>query len=256
MKNLRNEFFHRLLIDRGVKKGLRVLDVGCGLGDISIMAAELVGEAGEVVGFDISPEALAAAKKAVEEKCLSKVTFIQADIMELPKNLGVFDLIVGRRVLMYQNNAAQSIGHLLPFLSENGKMIFQESDGIAASFSSPMLPLHAKALNWIWSVVTKEGGNTHIGRQLYQEMKNAGLRISILRAEAILHTCESGSDLGWVAKMMAPRMFKHKVVRAEELEVETLELRLQEELQKSNIPFIRDMAFGICAEAGNGQDKQ
>jgi hypothetical protein len=127
-------------------------------------------------------------------------------------------------------------------------MVFQESDRVAASFSSPMLPLHTKVLNWIWDTVTKEGGNTHIGMQLYSEMKNAGLRISLLRAEAILHTYESGSDLGWAAKMMASRMFKHSIVTAKELDVETLEDRLREERKKSNAPFVRDMAFGICAE--------
>jgi hypothetical protein len=79
-------------------------------------------------------------------------------------------------------------------------------------------------------------------------MKNAGLRILLLRAEAILHTYESGSDLGWVAKMMAPRMINHNVVAAEELDIETLEDRLRNELKESNTPFIRDMAFGICAE--------
>lgn len=247
MDNLRNEFFHRLLIDSGIKKGMRVLDVGCGTGDLSIMAAELVGDTGEVVGFDISQDALVVAKRAAGEKCLSKVTFIQTDIAELPDNLGVFDEIIGRRVLMYQNNTAQSIYNLLPFLSENGKMVFQESDYIVTSFSFPMLPLHTKVQNWIWDTVTKEGGNTHIGMQLYSEMKNAGLRILLLRAEAILHTYESGSDLGWVAKTMASRMIKHNVVLAEELDIETLEDRLQDERKKSNTPFIRDMAFGICA---------
>jgi ubiquinone/menaquinone biosynthesis C-methylase UbiE len=251
MDNSRNDFFHRLLVDSGIKNAVRVLDVGCGTGDTSIMAAELAGDTGEVVGFDISLDALVAAKKAVNEKCLSKVTFIQADIAELPNDLGVFDMIIGRRVLMYQNNAARSICNLLPFLSKNGKMIFQESDCMLTSLGSPMLPLHTKVQNWIWNTVIKEGGNPHIGMQLHQEMKNAGLRVSLLRAEAILHTFESGSDLGWVAKMMAPRMFKHNVVGVDELDVETLEYRLREELKNNNIPFIRDMAFGICAETGN-----
>ena len=248
MDNLRDEFFHRLLIDSGIKKGMRVLDVGCGAGDLSIMASELMGDDGEVIGFDISQDALAAAKKAVNEKCLSSVTFILADITKLPDNLGVFDLIIGRRVLMYQRNTAQSIDSLLLFLSRNGKMVFQESDCIVTSFNSPMLPLHTKVLNWMLDTVTKEGANTHIGMQLYSEMKNAGMRISLLRAEAILHTHESGSDLGWVAKMMVSRMCKQGVVTAEELDVETLEDRLREERKKSNVPFVRDMAFGICAE--------
>ncbi|MDR0409017.1 MAG: class I SAM-dependent methyltransferase [Spirochaetaceae bacterium] len=248
MDILRNEFFHRLLIDSGIKKGIRVLDVGCGAGDLSIMAAELVGGSGEVTGVDISQDALAAAKKLIVEKCISNVRFIQADIAKLPNNIGVFDVIMGRRVLMYQSNASQTIEGLLPFLSENGKMIFQESERMADSFNFSMLPLHSKIQNWIWDTVEKEGGNSHIGMQLYSEMKNAGLKISLLRAEAILHTYESGSDLGWAAKMMASRMIEHNVVTAEELNVETLEYRLMNELKNSNIPFIRDIAFGICAE--------
>jgi ubiquinone/menaquinone biosynthesis C-methylase UbiE len=248
MDNPRDEFFRRLLIDSGVRKGMRVLDVGCGTGGLSVMASELVGDAGEVVGFDISQDALAAAKKAVRDKRISTVTFILADIAKLPDNLGLFDVIIGRRVLMYQTNTARSIDSLLLFLSRNGKMVFQESDCAAASFISPMLPLHTKVQNWIWDTVAKEGGNTHIGMRLYSEMKNAGLRISLLRAEAILHTYESGSDLGWVAQIMAPRMFKHGVVTAEALDAETLEDRLRDERKKSDAPFVRDMAFGICAE--------
>jgi hypothetical protein len=119
---------------------------------------------------------------------------------------------------------------------------------MAASFSSPMLPLHTKALNWTWDTVAKEGGNIHIGTRLYSEMKSAGLSISLLRAEVILHTYESGSDLGWVVKMMAPRIIAHNVASAEELDIETLEDRLQAERKSNAVPFIRDMAFGICAE--------
>jgi cyclopropane fatty-acyl-phospholipid synthase-like methyltransferase len=38
------------LRDGGIAEGMRVIDVGCGAGDVSFMAAELVGESGEVVG--------------------------------------------------------------------------------------------------------------------------------------------------------------------------------------------------------------
>jgi ubiquinone/menaquinone biosynthesis C-methylase UbiE len=172
MDNLRNEFFRRLLIDSGIGKGMRILDVGCGTGNLSIMASELMGDTGEVIGFDISPEALAKARKAVAEKSLSTAAFVQSDIAELPDNFGVFDMIIGRRVLMYQSDVSKAIGSLLPFLAKNGKMVFQESDCRAASFSSPALPLHTKALNWIWDTVAKEGGNIHIGTQLYSEIND------------------------------------------------------------------------------------
>jgi ubiquinone/menaquinone biosynthesis C-methylase UbiE len=248
IKLLRNEFTQRLLADCGLEKGMRVLDVGCGSGDVGIMVAEMVGDSGEVVGFDISEDALSIARNAARKKHIPIVRFIQADISELPKNIGAFDAIIGRRVLMYQNDPAQSIDCLLPYLKANGKIIFQESDCMAASFHVDSMPLHAKVQNWTWGTVAKEGGNIHIGRQLYSLMKNAKLNILLTRAEAILHTSESGSDFGQVAKMMGPRMISQGVVTAEEISTSTLEDRLQLELSGSDTPFIRDMAFGICAK--------
>jgi hypothetical protein len=149
---------------------------------------------------------------------------------------------------MYLDDAAQGINSLLPHLAANGKMIFQESDCMASSFCAQSMPLHTKVQAWIWDTVVKEGGDIHIGRRLYSLMRNAGLKILQTRAEAILHTYESGSDLGWVAKMMAPRMISLGVVTSEEMDAGTLEDRLQAELKESGAPFIRDMAFGVCAE--------
>jgi hypothetical protein len=48
--------------------------------------------------------------------------------------------------------------------------------------------------------------------------------------------------------MMTPRMISHGVVTAEEMDADTLEDRLQLERKESDMPFIRDMAFGVCAE--------
>ena len=45
----------------GIRPGMRVLDLGCGAGDVAFVAANLVGPDGEVVGVDRSPEALARA---------------------------------------------------------------------------------------------------------------------------------------------------------------------------------------------------
>jgi ubiquinone/menaquinone biosynthesis C-methylase UbiE len=212
------------------------------------MASGLAGDNGEVLGVDISENAVTAARNTVREKHISTVEFIQADVNKLPDGIGLFDAVIGRRVLMYLNDAAQTINKLLPYLKTNGKMIFQESDCVASSFHTDSMPLHAKVQTWIWNTVAKEGGNIHIGRQLYSLMKNAGLKIILTRAEAILHTSESGSDFGWVAKAMIPRMISQGVVTAEEMDADTLEDRLQSELNGSNTPFIRDVAFGICAE--------
>src|SRR4029434_1821163 len=52
-----------LLQRAGIGPGMRVLDLGCGAGDVSILAATLVGSSGSVVGVDLSAEAIAGAPK-------------------------------------------------------------------------------------------------------------------------------------------------------------------------------------------------
>ena len=54
----------KLLHRAGVSTGMRVLDLGCGTGGVSMLAASLVGPRGSVVGIDQSPEAIALARKA------------------------------------------------------------------------------------------------------------------------------------------------------------------------------------------------
>src|ERR1700731_5385526 len=51
----------RLLREAGVAPGMRVLDLGCGTGDVALLAAELVGPNGAVVGIDRNGDALSAA---------------------------------------------------------------------------------------------------------------------------------------------------------------------------------------------------
>src|SRR3984893_7465452 len=62
--------------DAGIIPGMRVLDVGSGVGDVSFLVADLVGEAGEVVGVDRSPNALAAARSRAIAQSRHNVLFL------------------------------------------------------------------------------------------------------------------------------------------------------------------------------------
>ena len=52
----------RVFRKAGIKEGMHVLDLGCGAGDVSFLAAELVGPTGSVVGIDVDPGVLAVAR--------------------------------------------------------------------------------------------------------------------------------------------------------------------------------------------------
>ena len=62
---------------------MRVLDVGSGTGAVAFLAADLVGPSGEVVGTDIAPAAISAARKAAIAGGQAQVSFREGDPGEM-----------------------------------------------------------------------------------------------------------------------------------------------------------------------------
>jgi ubiquinone/menaquinone biosynthesis C-methylase UbiE len=65
----------RLLREAGLQEGMRVLDLGCGTGAVSLLAAEIVGPSGSVVGIDQSADAIAKAEECTREAKLQQSSF-------------------------------------------------------------------------------------------------------------------------------------------------------------------------------------
>jgi ubiquinone/menaquinone biosynthesis C-methylase UbiE len=124
---LLDPFTRRLLADAGVSRGMAVLDLGCGAGDVSLLAAELVGEEGWVVGVDNNTSALEVAQARAEAADLSQVSFQSADIHELA-DTQQFDAIVGRLILQHIPEPATLLRQLLAHLRSGGLVAFQEYD--------------------------------------------------------------------------------------------------------------------------------
>jgi ubiquinone/menaquinone biosynthesis C-methylase UbiE len=57
----------RLLRNAGIEAGMRILDLGCGAGDVAMLAVELVGPEGAIVGIDRNQEVLNVAKERARE---------------------------------------------------------------------------------------------------------------------------------------------------------------------------------------------
>ena len=158
------------------------------------------GNTGEVIGFDSNEAAILATRDLVIKKQVVNTNFLMAEIGKLPHDIGQFDVIVGRRVLMYQQDATFTIKSLLPYLKTNGLVIFQESDSMGSYNGTDLMSLHTQVQTWIWDTVKKEGGDVHMGMNLYSAFTQAGLTISQIRAEAVLQTPETDRDLAWVAQ--------------------------------------------------------
>jgi len=79
--------------------GERVLDLGSGAGTDSLVAAQMVGGEGRVVGIDMTPEMLAKARAAAAEAGFANVEFVEAEAERLPFAAASFDVVISNGVV-------------------------------------------------------------------------------------------------------------------------------------------------------------
>lgn len=163
----------RLFRAAGIGPGMSVLDVGCGVGDVALLAAELVGPTGSVVGFDRDPAQVAAAAARAPGP---HVTFTVAEIDQPPP--GQFDAVVGRLVLMYQPDMAVAVQGLAARLRPGGVMAFIESNNrhdAVVALTWPVTPFQDKVHNWILQAFAATGTQPYAGIRLPGLYRLAGL---------------------------------------------------------------------------------
>ena len=157
----------------GLAPGMRVLDVGCGAGDVSLLAASIVGPTGHVTGVDQNAEALALARSRVAAAGISHVTFESGDIAALPY-AGQFDAVIGRLVILYLGDPVAGIKAFASYLKPGGFLYFQEfcPPGIGAV---PPVPLYDEAVRVINETFARAKIDLYIGMRLGSLYQAAGL---------------------------------------------------------------------------------
>ncbi len=121
---------HRLIADARLRPGQRVLDLGCGTGYPSILAAQAVGNQGSVVGLDLSDEMLTVARRKANAMGLSNVEFQVTDVTTLPFEDTSFDSVISRFCLMFLPDIPNTV-------SEISRVLKPGACFAAAVWSSP-----------------------------------------------------------------------------------------------------------------------
>ena len=104
-----------------IKKGMAVLDVGCGWGDMSLQVAEMVGDEGRVVGIDCVDAFLEEARKDAASQGITNVEFRRGDAeVALPEN--EFDYVVARFGTMFFTNPVAALRRMRQALKPGGQM--------------------------------------------------------------------------------------------------------------------------------------
>src|SRR5262245_31246002 len=117
----------RVLLDAGLRRGMRVADVGCGVGTVTSLLAKLVGPEGSVVGIDASGEQLLQARKRVDGDG-ANVTFVQASATDVALPAESFDLAYCRFLLIHLAEPDRALSEMWSLLKPNGILVCEDGD--------------------------------------------------------------------------------------------------------------------------------
>jgi ubiquinone/menaquinone biosynthesis C-methylase UbiE len=229
---------------------MRVLDIGCGAGDVSFLAARLVGPEGAVIGVDKSPEAVKLASARAATAGLKNVQFLAQDLTELALDEPV-EALVGRLILMYFADPAVLLRRLAGFLKPGGLVIFHEFD-LTGAKSEPTCDLFETTVQRIKQTFTRAGVDIKTGFKLPQIFQEAGLPAPqmILGARA-----EYGPDsliyqqLEQITRTLLPLMGRTGVAAPGEVDIDTLAARIREEAVVRNSTMVSPLFIGAWASS-------
>ena len=172
----------RFLRDAGLASGMRVLDIGCGMGDVAMLVAHLVGPHGAVVSIDVDQASIETARRRASTAGLHHATFHRADVATFT-DAEPFDAIVGRLVLEFVPDPAATIARLAGLLRSGGIMAFQEPSWNIWLAATSHLPLRLAVTTIIRDAFVAGGVNTEMELPLYRGFMAAELCAPQLRIE-------------------------------------------------------------------------
>jgi ubiquinone/menaquinone biosynthesis C-methylase UbiE len=172
----------RFLRDAGIASGMRVLDIGCGMGDVTMIAAQLVGLAGHVTSIDLDHASIEMAQRRAAALGLHNTSFNRADIATYV-HPEPFDAIVGRLVLQFVPDPTTIIDRLYGMLRPGGIMALQEPTWKLWLTYTAHLPLRLAVTQLARDAFQAGGAHTEMEQRLYQGFVASGFHSPQLRVE-------------------------------------------------------------------------
>lgn len=231
----------------GLEAGMQVLDLGCGVGDVSLLAGRLVGATGSVLGIDRNPGSIETARRRAAGLGVGNVRF-EAAALDAFDTVQTFDALIGRLVLLYLPDPAATLRRLRNFVRPNGIVAFQEMD-MEQVAAMPSYELFERARSWLLGAFTLGGVELNMGSKMLAAFLRAGLPAPAMIA---VSRVESGTDSpAWAymtqtLRSLLPTLERAGVVSAEEVAPETLADRLSRDAGAETVIFLPRLVGAWC----------
>ena len=216
----------RLFLEAGIGPGQRVLDLGSGAGDVALIAAQLVGPSGSVVGVERDLQSIERARRRMADLGHAHVRLLQSDVGQIPTD-EIFDAVVGRYILMFVPDPVSVLRSTTRILRRGGVLAFQEPDWTRFLEEAAQFPLWSAGTTLLVGTLQRCGTNTEFGTTLSRTFQDAGLPAPIVRTDCLIG---SESWLPDCLHSLRPKMIELRLPFEVLGDFETLHERLNDEV--------------------------
>ncbi len=198
----------------GIGPGMRVLDIGCGVGDVAMLAAELVGPSGSVVGLDRDAANVAWGSRRVTEAGFANIRFQVGEFSDFWDSQP-FDALLRR---------------LSEQLRSGAVIAFMEPDFTAMSTVFPEMPLFRQCEEWSREAFRRAGARIDMGMRMYHTYRDAGF-VNTATTVSQLSGCGVRREMIKFfvegIRSILPKIEQYSIATREEVQIETLADRLE-----------------------------
>lgn len=161
-------------LDRvALRPGMRVVDIGCGVGLVTQRLARAVEPDGEVVGVDISPDQVRAAEERAKAAGIGNVRFVVAPADQTGLERESFDVAYARFLLMHVRSPMSVLQEMAGLLRKGGTLAVEDGD-FGSPYCAPPSPAFDRCFELYREVVRRQGADPEIGPLLLSLVLRAG----------------------------------------------------------------------------------
>ncbi|MEE2654827.1 MAG: class I SAM-dependent methyltransferase [Pseudomonadota bacterium] len=103
----------------GTKKGVRLLDVGCGSGAAARYARKIIGNEGSVSAIDFNAGMIAYAKTLDQQ---NEIEWHRGDVINMPYKDDAFDIVVGNQLIQFLSEKGKALAEIKRVLAKGGRL--------------------------------------------------------------------------------------------------------------------------------------
>jgi len=215
----------------GIGRGMKVLELGSGVGDVSLVLADLVGPSGRIVGVELKAAAVESARARMAVIGCQNIEYVAGAIESVTLDQD-FDAVVGRFVLMWLPDPSAVLERVVRHVKAGGVVAFQDNDFTFSILASAPLPLFDTLNAWLKDSQMQTGPDYHMGLKLPHLYQRAGLPAPQLTLDAPLGTGNDWTGYQYLAEtveMLETPMRQRGIALPAEINTSTLAEQIRKE---------------------------